>query len=161
MRPATGDAIRIKAICFGIGYSGWRRPYNPASTIHNLKSCIIFPMEEHNDSISEQSQSWFGRHKFWTAVLAILGILLLVLALLNFLPVTVDDTSVSNPASGHDEAAARVVAIRRDEQESGFINPVCESTLMTHGETTANAIVFYHGFTSCPEQFRELGPAVL
>ena len=114
-------------------------------------------MEENEQTLETQPQSWFGRHKIVTTVLAVLGILLLILALLNFLPVNVDDTSVSNPASGHDEAAARVVAIRQAEQESGIINPVCESTLMTHGERTDNVIVFYHGFTSCPEQFRELG----
>ncbi len=105
----------------------------------------------------ETEQTWVKRHRFWTAVLVGLGILLLLFALMTFLPVTVDDTSVSNPANGHDQAAARVIAIRQAEQESGIINPVCESILMTHGAETANAIVFYHGFTSCPEQFRELG----
>ena len=76
---------------------------------------------------------------------------------MTFLPVNVDDTSVSDPAAGHDEAVARVEAIRRQEEASGEIFPECESTLMTHGEKADNAIVFLHGFTSCPEQFRELG----
>ena len=113
-------------------------------------------MEDKNASTT-QSTSWFGRHRFWTAVFAVLGILLLILALMHFLPVTVDDTSVSNPAGSHEEAVARVEAIQEAEQASGVINPVCESTVMTHGQETENVIVFYHGFTSCPEQFRELG----
>jgi alpha-beta hydrolase superfamily lysophospholipase len=101
--------------------------------------------------------SWFGRHRFWTAVLIILGILALFLALMQFLPVSVNDTSVSNPALNHDDAARRVIKIRQEEAASGLINPVCESILMSHGEKTENAIIFFHGLTSCPEQFRELG----
>jgi esterase/lipase len=104
-----------------------------------------------------QSKSWFSRHRFWTAVLVILGILLIMLAVLQFLPVTVNDQSVSNPADGHDEALARITAIQEAEEASGEINPVCVSTAMTHGEKTEGVIVFFHGFTSCPEQFRELG----
>jgi carboxylesterase len=110
-----------------------------------------------NGTQTSQSRLWFSRHRFWTAVLVVLGLFLIMLALLQFLPVTVDDQSVSNPAAGHDEALARVAAIQEAEATSGEINPVCETTVMTHGEKTDNAIIFFHGFTSCPEQFRELG----
>jgi esterase/lipase len=101
--------------------------------------------------------SWFGRHRFWTAVLIILGVLAIVLALMHFLPVNVTDTSVSDPTLDPDQATQRVLAIRNEEEESGVINPVCESLLMTHGDSREKVIVFFHGFTSCPEQFRELG----
>ena len=104
-----------------------------------------------------RSKSWFSHHRFWTAVLVVLGLLLITLALLQFLPVSVDDQSVANPANGHEEALARVAAIQEAEAAGGEINPVCETTLMTHGEKTDNAIILFHGFTSCPEQFRELG----
>lgn len=108
-------------------------------------------------SANKKQPSWFKRHRIWTAVLIILGLLLLTLALLQFLPVTVDDQSVSAPAASHEEAIARISAIQQAEEISGEINPVCTSTLMTHGDKAAGVIVFYHGFTSCPEQFRELG----
>lgn len=103
-----------------------------------------------------KTKSWFGRHKVWTAVLIILGFLVITLALLQFLPVTVNDTSVSNPAADHEEALARIAAVQQEEEASGEINPVCLTNVMTHGEKTKNVIVFFHGFTSCPEQFREL-----
>ena len=44
-------------------------------------------------------KSWIRRHRLVTAVIAILGILIITFLLLTFLPVTVDDTSVSNPAA--------------------------------------------------------------
>lgn len=110
-----------------------------------------------NLSENKSAQSWLQRHPIWTTVLAILGILILFLIVLSFLPFNVEDTSVSNPAITHEEAVARVEAIRAAEEASGEINPVCLPNLMTHGEKTEKVIVFYHGFTSCPEQFRELG----
>jgi esterase/lipase len=108
-------------------------------------------MQENNAS------SWFDRHRFWTVFLMILILLAVIMALMQFLPVTVNDTSVSNPANDPDEATRRVLAIRQEEEKSGVINPVCESLLMTHGDYREKVIVFFHGFTSCPEQFRELG----
>ncbi len=106
---------------------------------------------------SHPEKSWIKRHPIWTAVIAILSILVIGLLLLNFLPVTVDDTSVPNPAADHDEAIARVDALRAEDEASGVINPVCLPTAMTHDEKADKVIVFFHGFTSCPEQFRELG----
>jgi len=90
-------------------------------------------------------------------VIAILGILIILLVVVSFLPFKVEDTSVSSPAASHEEAVTRVEAIRAAEEASGEINPVCLTNLMTHGEKTEKVIIFFHGFTSCPEQFRELG----
>lgn len=106
---------------------------------------------------SPPQKSWVRRHWLVTAVFAILGLLVITFLLLTFLPISVNDSSVSNPAANHDEAVARVDAIRTDEEASGEINPVCLSNVITHGEATEKVIVLYHGFTSCPEQFRELG----
>lgn len=106
---------------------------------------------------NKNQESWFRRHRVWTAALLVVGILLTTLALLQLLPVTVDDQSVSNPATGHEEALARIEAIQATEEAGGEINPVCTSAVMTHGDKTEATIVFFHGFTSCPEQFRELG----
>lgn len=97
------------------------------------------------------------RHPIWTAVLAIFTILLLIIIILLLLPFNIKDTSTANPAPDHAEALARINAIQDNEEASGDINPVCISKVMTHGEQTEKVIVFYHGFTSCPEQFRELG----
>jgi cell division septal protein FtsQ len=55
----------------------------------------------------------------------ILALLLLIFALTAFLPVKVEDTSVSNTATSHDEAIVRVETIRTQEESSGELNPVC------------------------------------
>ena len=40
------------------------------------------------------------------------------------------------------------------EQE---ISTACRSILLTHGQRTEKAVVLFHGYTNCPQQFRELG----
>jgi len=42
-------------------------------------------------------------------------------------------------------------------QEGGGVNPVCKSYALTHGHKTPRVLVYFHGFTNCPEQFRQLG----
>ena len=105
----------------------------------------------------EPPSRWFRRHPVWTILLVVVGVLLLTGILLFVLPFRVDDSTISNPAVTHNDAVERIIAIQQDEQASGEINPVCISNLMTHDEQREKVIVFYHGFTSCPEQFRELG----
>ena len=111
----------------------------------------------YNPARMNKITSWLRHHRIVTVLLIAVALLFAVLIVLNFLPVTVDDTSVSNPATGYEDAVARVAAMQAEEEASGLINPICQSILLTHGEPVENAIIFYHGFTSCPEQFRELG----
>lgn len=106
---------------------------------------------------SVQPQSGLQLHKVLGIVLGAAGILLLLLLVIYLLPFRVDDSTFPNPAADYDEAQARIEAVQSTERSSGEINPVCFSSEMTHGEKTEKAIVLYHGFTSCPEQFRELG----
>ncbi len=61
------------------------------------------------------------------------------------------------PLSSYDQAVARIAAVQAQEQARGDINPVCTTQLLTHGGRTAKAMVFFHGFTSCPAQFAALG----
>ena len=37
------------------------------------------------------------------------------------------------------------------------VNPVCQTRVYTHGRRTERALVLLHGFTSCPQQFDDLG----
>ncbi len=37
------------------------------------------------------------------------------------------------------------------------VNPVCHTRLYTHGQQTERALVLFHGFTNCPQQFDEIG----
>src|SRR5215475_1348558 len=60
-----------------------------------------------------------------------------------------------NPARNYDEALSRFQKIQSSEGPE--LNPVCLSILLTHGKRTKRTVVFFHGLTNCPEQFRELG----
>lgn len=41
--------------------------------------------------------------------------------------------------------------------DAGIVSESCNSILMSHGNKTENAIIFLHGYTTCPGQFKELG----
>jgi alpha-beta hydrolase superfamily lysophospholipase len=60
-----------------------------------------------------------------------------------------------DPAPNYAEATARFQRLQK--MEGSEINPVCRSILLTHGARTERAVVFFHGYTNCPEQFRKLG----
>ena len=59
------------------------------------------------------------------------------------------------PAAGYGEAVQRVEAKLAGEATGH--NPLCHTQLLTHGEKTARAIAFIHGYTNCPLQFLSLG----
>ena len=90
-------------------------------------------------------------------ILALLALLLLVIVIAAAFPIRVENPLASSPVAGYADALAQIDAIWDEENETTGFNPVCQSILMTHGQRVERAIVFYHGFTSCPEQFRELG----
>src|SRR6185436_11336981 len=60
-----------------------------------------------------------------------------------------------SPVSTYAEAVARIEALHAKEPPD--INPVCCRQFMTHGLKVEKVIVFLHGYTNCPEQFRSLG----
>jgi alpha-beta hydrolase superfamily lysophospholipase len=60
-----------------------------------------------------------------------------------------------DPAPGYAAAINRFQEIQKIEGPE--LDPVCHSILLTHGMRTERAVVFFHGYTNCPEQFRELG----
>jgi pimeloyl-ACP methyl ester carboxylesterase len=61
------------------------------------------------------------------------------------------------PLAGYTQALARIESILANEGSS--FNPVCRLQFMDHGARTDKVIVMMHGYTSCPEQFRQLGEA--
>lgn len=60
------------------------------------------------------------------------------------------------PAPDYSTAVERLVDL--EALDDGDVNPVCRSQALTHGEMTERVIVFVHGMTNCPHQFRELAP---
>ncbi|HJR81177.1 MAG TPA: alpha/beta fold hydrolase [Anaerolineales bacterium] len=64
--------------------------------------------------------------------------------------------SHSQPVTNFEEAVTRVKAMQEaDNQE--LARDVCITKLYDHGTQTDHVIILLHGFTSCPEQFNELG----
>ena len=63
-----------------------------------------------------------------------------------------------NPAADYAQAIARFQQMQQTEGPE--INPQARSILLTHGQRTERAVVFFHGYTNCPQQFRQLGEIV-
>jgi len=64
---------------------------------------------------------------------------------------------VSNPrpTQTYDQALERLAALQA--KDGPQVNPICATTLLTHGHATERVIIFLHGFTNCPKQFLTLG----
>ncbi|HOG46422.1 MAG TPA: alpha/beta fold hydrolase [Anaerolineae bacterium] len=64
-------------------------------------------------------------------------------------------TSKSRPAASYAEAVARIGALQAED--TAAVSPVSRLIFLTHGQQAERAIVFFHGYTSSPAQFRRLG----
>jgi pimeloyl-ACP methyl ester carboxylesterase len=91
----------------------------------------------------------------WRIVLLLLGIVLVVV-LIILIPWNVSNlSSHPHPVQSYAEAVQRVEILRA--QEPPDMNPVCQLQLLTHEKKVDRAIILVHGYTNCPQQFRELG----
>jgi esterase/lipase len=61
----------------------------------------------------------------------------------------------SQPAHNYDEAVQRINSIRSAEPPD--LNPIGRAQFLTHGQRTDRAVVLFHGYTNCPQQFKRLG----
>ena len=95
-----------------------------------------------------------GNRKWWLFVL-ITG---LILSLVFFLLTPWNTSQLSShprPAQSYTEALQLIEILRK--QEPLQMNPLCQLQLMTHSKKTDRAIILVHGYTSCPQQFHDLG----
>jgi pimeloyl-ACP methyl ester carboxylesterase len=60
-----------------------------------------------------------------------------------------------SPVSNYAEAVARFEKMQSSEEPT--VSPLARSILLAHGNRTEKVIVFFHGYSSSPRQFRELG----
>lgn len=60
------------------------------------------------------------------------------------------------PVANHEEALARVKSMQEDDNHDRA-RDVCVTKLYDHGKEREHVIILLHGFTTCPEQFNELG----
>lgn len=94
-------------------------------------------------------------HRLWRFVLAVLCVVL-ALGLAVLTPWNVSGLeSHPRPAQSYAEAVQRVAALWG--QAGAEMNPLCRPELLTHGKKVERAIILVHGYTNCPQQFRELG----
>jgi pimeloyl-ACP methyl ester carboxylesterase len=63
------------------------------------------------------------------------------------------------PVGSYEEALARVEHLQANvyTTDRAEIKPPCVMRLLLHGRKTARAVIFFHGFTNCPQQFVRLG----
>jgi carboxylesterase len=91
-------------------------------------------------------------------ILILAGLPLLLMAAILVIvfrpPRALLSTARPNPARTFDEAEARITTRLLAEQD---LIPLCRTRFLSHGKKTARVIVFVHGYTSCPEQFVQLG----
>ncbi len=90
-------------------------------------------------------------------IITLIVVIIILLIILGMKPFKLNMEISSNPAGSYEESVARIEKIRAAEAELSDLNQVCGSKLLTHGEKVGNTIVFLHGFTSCPDQFAQLG----
>lgn len=90
----------------------------------------------------------------WTLLFLTVALLAAFL-LLSIAPDRQVLASNPNPATSYAEAVQRIQTLQANE--GAEFNPLCRSKFMDHGSKMARVIVFLHGYTNCPEQFRQLG----
>jgi len=82
---------------------------------------------------------------------------MLALIILAFIPVQIETSPTPDPVQTYEQALERVEAVQYQERANLDLNPICYTRLLTHDQKVERTIVFLHGFTSCPEQFAQLG----
>ena len=60
------------------------------------------------------------------------------------------------PVASYEEATARIKSMQEADNQD-LARDVCITKLFSHGMQTEHVIVLLHGFTTCPEQFNDLG----
>jgi pimeloyl-ACP methyl ester carboxylesterase len=68
-----------------------------------------------------------------------------------------DAQAFDSSVHAFDRSVERVRRLQQVERADARINPECGSIILDHGRQTRRAVVFLHGITSTPVQFRDLG----
>src|SRR5215216_1891309 len=90
---------------------------------------------------------------WWIFALALLSLIMWI----AFRPIFINELeSHSEPVQNYHEAITRVKAMQEEDNQDHSWD-VCITKLYDHGSQTEHVIVLLHGFTTCPQQFDELG----
>ena len=101
--------------------------------------------------------SWFRSRPKLRIVLGILTAFTILMLVLAHRPFELRETFVPDPAESYEEALARIEEIQAAEAQLPDLRSECGTMVMTHEKKVDNLIVFLYGFTSCPNQFANLG----
>jgi pimeloyl-ACP methyl ester carboxylesterase len=88
----------------------------------------------------------------------IFGILVFGLILwFAFLPIPTSGLkSHPNPVTSYEEAIKQIKSMQEADNED-LVHDVCITKLFDHDAPTEHVLVLFHGFSTCPEQFHDLG----
>ena len=103
--------------------------------------------------------NWSREKQKRIIILGIFIIFIIVLIIIAYKPYRLNFSVTSTPAMNYEESIARIETIWDSEAKISDLNPECGTNLISHGSKVENLVVFFHGFTSCPVQFTELGEA--
>ena len=89
-------------------------------------------------------------------IIPIAVLLLAIVVLLVLIPHNISKlVSQPDPIRDYKEAISCADSLR--EKEAQDMNPLCRLQLMTRNRKVDRAVILVHGYTSCPQQFHELG----
>ncbi|MDX1390630.1 MAG: alpha/beta fold hydrolase, partial [Acidobacteriota bacterium] len=63
-----------------------------------------------------------------------------------------------DPVGSYSAARAYIEGVESEETDD--LRSECRTVFLDHGRKTGKAVVYFHGLTSCPEQFRALGEQI-
>jgi carboxylesterase len=117
---------------------------------------VSVPGDKHRFSRQQPARRRSLWHCLALSLLALPDLSLIGLAALALVPPPAGDlVSRLHPAPNYAEAVNRILALQA--QESSGYNPQCVTQSLTHGQKTARAIAFAHGFANGPQIFAQLG----
>jgi hypothetical protein len=95
--------------------------------------------------------------QFGVLLAFMLGLILIVYFASQMLLRSARDSLISHatPTANYEEAVARFEKLQ--SSDGSTINPVARSILLTHAHRTNKVVVFFHGYSTSPQQFRQLG----
>lgn len=113
---------------------------------------------KNNGQMSSMTIKKPGFRRRSRVLLVIVGIIFL-LSLILCQPWGIHNlVSKAKPVHNYQEAIQRIEKIQNEEENSALmLNPVGRLIFMTHGRKMEQSIIFVHGYTNCPQQFKALG----
>ena len=98
----------------------------------------------------------FSFKRKWVFFQSLGFVFILVLLYLFFKAIDISSlVSQPHPVKSFEESLRRIAVLQSKDPQG--LEPASPSIFLHHGHRTSKAIVFFHGFTSTPRQFRTLG----